>query len=115
MNPQQVLRAVESVRRAQSEGRYAPHKPLLLLLALARAQRGEGRLMTLAEVAPKLKEMLQAFAPSRSANRSHYPYWHLRGDAGRALWQVSGPESLLARPAGATPNLNTVQIEKFLP
>jgi putative restriction endonuclease len=109
MTPQQVLHALESVRRAQSDGRYAPHKPLLLLLALARVQRGEGRLMTLAEVEPKLKEMLQAFAPTRSANRSHYPYWHLRSDAGRNLWDVTGPASLVNRPAGATPNLTELR------
>ena len=40
----EVLEAFENIRRAQTAGVYAPHKPLLLLLALARVQRGEARL-----------------------------------------------------------------------
>ena len=31
-----VLDAFENIRRAQRDGVYAPHKPLLILLALAR-------------------------------------------------------------------------------
>jgi putative restriction endonuclease len=109
MTPQQVLLAVESVRRAQTDGRYAPHKPLLLLLALARAQQGESRLMTLGEVEPKLKELLRTFAPSSSVKTRHYPYWHLQSDAGRQLWQVEGPRSLIDRSPGATPNLGELK------
>ena len=37
----EVLDAFENIRRAQRAGVYAPHKPLLILLALARVQRGE--------------------------------------------------------------------------
>ena len=40
-----VLDAFENIRRAQRDGVYAPHKPLLILLALARVQRGEPRLV----------------------------------------------------------------------
>lgn len=39
----EVLDAFENIRRAQRAGVYAPHKPLLILLALARVQRGEPR------------------------------------------------------------------------
>jgi putative restriction endonuclease len=105
----EVLAAFERIRRAQTDGRYAPHKPLLLLLSLARVQRNETRLMTLAEIEPALKGLLQAFAPSSSVASRHYPFWHLRGDAGRRLWEVEGPPALVARPDGATPNLSELR------
>ena len=41
----EVLDAFERIRRAQQAGVYAPHKPLLILLALARVQRGEPRMV----------------------------------------------------------------------
>jgi putative restriction endonuclease len=105
----EVQAAFERIRRAQTDGRYAPHKPLLLLLALARVQRHDHRLMTLADIEPTMKELLRTFAPASSVASRHYPFWHLRGDAGRQLWEVEGPQSLLARPDGATPNLGELR------
>ncbi|GAB4040357.1 MAG: HNH endonuclease [Rubrivivax sp.] len=108
---EQVLDAFERIRRAQTDGRYAPHKPLLLLLALARLQHEQPRLTPLAEVEPGLKTLLQAFGPTGSASRRHLPYWHLGTDAQGSLWQVNGPATLLERPAGATPTLGELRQE----
>lgn len=44
----QVLEAFDNIRRAQRAGVYARHKPLLILLALARVQRDEPRLVEFA-------------------------------------------------------------------
>jgi len=49
---QQVLAAFDGIRRAQNDGRYAPHKPLLILLALARVQRGDQRMAAFTELEP---------------------------------------------------------------
>ncbi|MCK7497188.1 MAG: hypothetical protein MZW92_44935 [Comamonadaceae bacterium] len=45
----QVLQAFDAIRRAHRAGVYAPHKPLLILLALARVQRNEPRLVEFAD------------------------------------------------------------------
>lgn len=60
----QVLDAFESIRRAQRAGVYAPHKPLLILLALARVQRGEPRMVEFTAIDELLKQLLAEFGPS---------------------------------------------------
>ena len=64
----------------------APHKPLLILLALSRLQMGEPRLLTYQELEPDLKELLTRF--SNSAPNPQYPFWRLRGDMGGKLWNI---------------------------
>jgi putative restriction endonuclease len=111
VTPEQVVQFFGSVRRAQNDGRYAPHKPLLLLLALARVQQGEPRLATLAQIEPKLKILLAEFGPTNAERTAHFPFWHLKSDANGALWQVQGSEALLNRPAGSTPTLGELRQE----
>ncbi len=105
LNADQTIALFEGLRRAQSNGRYAPHKPLLVLLALARIQRGDARLVPFADVDKPLQNLLAEFGPSGSAKSRHYPYWHLD----RALWQVNGPATLVNRARGATPNLSELR------
>ena len=106
----QTIALFEGLRRAQNNGRYAPHKPLLVLLALARIQRGEARLVGFAEVDQPLQNLLAEFGPSGAAKSRHYPYWHLD----RALWQVNGPAALVNRSLGATPNLSELRQDGVL-
>jgi putative restriction endonuclease len=44
VTPAQLLEQLASVRRGTRKGVRAPHKPLLLLVALARLQQGKQRL-----------------------------------------------------------------------
>ena len=73
----EVLDAFEKIRRAQRAGVYAPHKPLLILLALARAQRDEPRQVAFAKIDELLKRLLTEFGPSGAGKSRHYPFWHL--------------------------------------
>lgn len=104
-----VLNAFENIRRAQRAGVYAPHKPLLILLALARIQHGESRLVDFADIDEPLKGLLGAFGPSSAAKSRHYPFWHLATDGNGAIWELSGPSEILKRPPGATPNLSELR------
>lgn len=106
----EVLDAFENIRRAQRAGVYAPHKPLLILLALARAQRGEPRLVDFTSVEAPLKQLLTEFGPTNAGNTRHYPFWHLATDRKGGLWELSGPRELLKRPAGATPTLGELRL-----
>lgn len=105
----EVLDAFENIRRAQRAGVYAPHKPLLILLALARVQRGESRLVEFTTIDGLLKQLLAEFGPSSAAKSRHYPFWHLATDGHGALWDLNGPREVLNRPAGATPSLSELR------
>lgn len=105
----EVLNAFDNIRRAQRAGVYAPHKPLLILLALARVQRGEPRMVEFSELDAPLRALLGEFGPSSAAKSRHYPFWHLATDGRGALWDLNGPKEILTRPAGATPSLGELR------
>ena len=97
----EVLDAFENIRRAQHAGVYAPHKPLLILLAMARLQRSEPRMVEFTAIDALLTQLLAEFGPSSAAKSRHYPFWHLATDGHGALWDLSGPSEVLKRPVGA--------------
>ncbi len=105
----EVIDAFENIRRAQRAGVFAPHKPLLILLALARVQRGEPRQVEFAEIDTALMLLLTEFGPSNAAKSRHYPFWHLATDGQGALWDLSGSREVLKRAAGATPSLGELR------
>ncbi|MFT7695428.1 MAG: putative restriction endonuclease [Candidatus Latescibacterota bacterium] len=70
--------------------RRAPHKPLLLLVAIAKLMRGEKEL-PFAEVEAMLEPLLVSYAPAvKNRHQPALPYWHLRSDE---LWEIPGAES----------------------
>ncbi len=105
----QVLGAFETLRRFQRAGEYAPHKPLLILLALGRVQAGVPRLTEFSAIEGQLKDLLTEFGRTGAAKSRHYPFWHLATDGQGALWDLHGPRELLARPPAATPNLGELR------
>lgn len=74
----------------------APHKPLLLLLALGRVQRGERRLASYErDIRDRLKELLRSFGPPRKVLHPENPFWYMKNDD---LWEI--PDDDLARIRG---------------
>lgn len=69
----------------------APHKPLLLLMALAQLQRGEGRWLRFTEIENPLRALLEEFGPPRTVIHPEYPFWRLRGDE---IWEVPEAERI---------------------
>lgn len=72
----------------------APHKPLLLLLALARRARGEPREIPYREVDDKLGALLREFGPPRKSFHPEYPFWRLQNDG---IWVVRDAAQLARR------------------
>ena len=81
----QVWKAFENIRRAQNRGKYAPHKPLLLLLALARVQKGLPREVGFSEIELKLKSLLSDFGPSSASSTKHDESMKSLGEAKKLL------------------------------
>lgn len=77
----------------------APHKPLLVLLALGSLSRGQQQL-AFVDCEPKLRELLKEFGPPRKSVHAEYPFWRLQGDG---LWRVSAGESLRSRQSNTDP------------
>ncbi len=88
-------------------GQRAPHKPLLLLLALARMQRGAPRACRFVDIEQELSGLLRQFGPpSQSRQQSpQYPFWHLASDR---LWELQGQtEGLLGK--GGAPRVSALR------
>lgn len=80
------------VRTWARDGIRAPHKPLLLLLALARIQAEadpEAGRLSFEDTEATLRELLHAFGPPRTSVRPEYPFWRLQNDGSGAVWTIS--------------------------
>lgn len=93
-----VLAQVRDLRPWRSGEQRAPHKPLLLLLALGRMQAGGERLMSFEEVTDPLRGLLDQFGPPRRRQHPEYPFWRLRLDG--ALWEIDGEHLVETTQAG---------------
>ena len=102
----EVLTQVRALRQWRSGGQRAPHKPLLLLLALGRLQRRRERLMSFEEAAEPLSRLLEQFGPARRRQRPEYPFWRLRLDG--QLWEIEG-EDLVETTQAGDPQLSSLR------
>ncbi len=96
MNETTFLRQIDGIKVWRRGGQRAPHKPLLLLLALSRLQRGEvGPVHYERDVRGPLRDLLRRFGPQRRSHHPENPFWYLRSDG---LWEI--PDEDLDRIRG---------------
>ncbi len=95
-------------------GKRAPHKPLLLLLAIGKAVRGEERLAPFSEIEKTLTGLLRHFGPPSKAFHPEFPFGRLVTDG---LWEIPGADSLRRTQSGDlhTTELRTRGISGGLP
>jgi putative restriction endonuclease len=79
------LEQLGSLRVWQRGDERAPHKPLLLLYALARVSRAEERLVPYAEAREPLERLLKEFGPARRVYHPEQPFVRLESDG---IWEV---------------------------
>ena len=105
-----VRQLFDNLKRAPStQGKYAPHKPLLLLLALARLQQGHAGPFAFTEVEEPLRQLLTEFGPSNARNTRHLPFWHLQSDSAGQLWELHVPGTLTHHPKGTAPGITAMR------
>ena len=97
MNPEELAARFACLTVWRSQGRRAPHKPLLLLWAIARCLRGQDRLVPYLEVDPVLRTLLRSFGPHHREIHPEYPFWRLQNDG---IWEVPGRERVALSSSG---------------
>lgn len=98
MKRSEFLQKLDKVKFWRTRGQRAPHKPLLVLLALARVARGEKRLARYEQDLERpLTDLLERFGPPRKAIHPEYPFSRLPNDE---LWEIPGRELLPATGQG---------------
>ncbi len=101
MDEKTFLQRIEKVNVWRRGDQRAPHKPLLLLLALARKQRCETRLADYEkDIRGPLKGLLKSFGPQRRSYRPENPFWHLQNDD---LWEIPDPDLARIRGGSGSP------------
>src|SRR5262249_28419328 len=90
MSRKAVLRLYDGLNVWSGGAERAPHKPLLVLYALARWSRGVQPDVPFADVDRDLTPLLREFGPPRRRLHPEYPFWYLRNDG---VWvvQATGP------------------------
>lgn len=87
MNESDLRRGISNLSIWKKNGQRAPHKPLLLLFALAQLQRNQTAL-PFEEVRSRLKNLLFEFGPPRRALHPKEPFVRLTTDG---IWELSVP------------------------
>lgn len=85
MDREEIARKFETLKVWQRGDVRAPHKPLLVLYAIGKLLRGEGRLLPFYEVDERLGILLQEFGPNHQSCQALLPLWHLQSDGG---WEI---------------------------
>ena len=91
MDRESIIQKFENLRLWQRGGVRAPHKHLLVLYAIGRLLRGEGRLIPYSEVDENLGNLLIEYGPKRSRYVTEFPFWRLQNDG---IWEIPDADKI---------------------
>ena len=103
--PKTVLRRFDELSVWKQGDQRAPHKPLLVLYALGRWQRGQAE-VTFREAEPDLTALLQEFGPPRKSDHPEQPFWRLQRDG---VWIVQAPSGLPLKTGDTIPRVGALR------
>jgi putative restriction endonuclease len=100
-------RVIANLHTWKSGEERAVHKPLLTLMLLARAARGESSRVPFEEIEETLTQLLREFGPRRKPDHPEYPFWYLQNDG---FWIVENVDSFGVKKGGC-PTKNTLLVK----
>jgi putative restriction endonuclease len=100
MNIDELIKQFASLGTWVRGHQEAPHKPLLVLYALGRWQRGITDDIPYPEVDVALGALLRRFGPSRKSVHPEYPFWRLQRDG---VWIVRSDGPMRSRASNTDP------------
>lgn len=77
---QDFISQIEHINVWQKKDERAPHKPLLLIFALASVLNNKSRLIPYGEIREKPRNLLVEFGPQRKIYHPELPFWRLQND-----------------------------------
>lgn len=98
--------AIERLRLWSRGEKQAPHKPLLLLVALRRASEEGSRLVAFPDIEGELRELIERFSDIDGRANAGYPFWRLQADG---LWEVEDASSFPSRRSNTDPPLSALR------
>lgn len=96
-----------SITQWERGGKRAPHKPLLLLIALAQIQNSKHSSIRFSEADTRLGCLLRDYGPPTKA-RPEYPFWRLQSDG---LWEVPGHSEIVVTSGGDASKASLLRID----
>jgi len=97
MDEKAIIECFSSLNIWKNGDKRAPHKPLLVLLAIGYLQNENRRLLPYKEIGPKLEKLLMEFGTPKNASNTHYPYWRLQQED---IWEVERANELSVNASG---------------
>jgi putative restriction endonuclease len=86
MNETEFKQKIQNISIWKKGDQRAPHKPLLILYALAQLQSNKDRFIPYKEVKEKLSNLLIEFGPKRKSQHPEEPFVRLKNDG---IWDLS--------------------------
>ena len=87
-----LLDAIDNLKVSIRGDIRSPHKPLLLLYALAKQVRDSNAKFEFSEIRKDVQLLLKEFGrPTKSSSRVYYPFWRLQNDG---IWKVCPNEKI---------------------
>src|SRR5512144_210248 len=105
MNSEETLKRFDDLSVWKQGDQRAPHKPLLVLYALGRWQRGLTG-VTFLEAEPFLTDLLREFGPPRKSDHPEQPFWRLQRDG---VWTVHAPANLSLKTGDDIPRIGELR------
>jgi len=95
-----LLDAIDNLNIWKRGDKRAPHKPLLLLYALARQIRDPDAKFEFSSIEEDINQLLNDFYKSFPRRKHHVndPFWRLQKDK---IWEVSADEEIIPDPSGS--------------
>lgn len=97
MDKEEILNQFKTLTIWKSGDKRAPHKPLLVLLAIGFQQNHGLRLIPYSVVDEKLERLLTEFGTPINATNTHYPFWRLRNEQ---IWEIPRENELSVNKSG---------------
>lgn len=87
MERREILQRFQNLNIWKRGEERAPHKPLFVLYAIGKLLRGEGRIISYADIEEDLKNLLKEFGPWRASYKPEQGFWRLRNEKDK-IWEI---------------------------
>ena len=105
MTKDEFFSALSNLSVWERDGERAPHKPIMLLYALAMLKHGH-RQFDFSEIEKPIESILETILPKRKNIHVHYPFWYLKTKgktSGQTIWEIHGAEQIKFRKGKTEP------------